>query len=227
MKKEDNDKLEWLLKKHEQPEQLSDEDIQNVLDSADMAADISTLSTIKRAMTASRAELSDDEIESQWKSFEAKMATRKERERKSAHYSWMKIAAMFVGVVMIAGVAFAAIDYMVRTSKAVSPSADIAQNAKENNSALRGNDVATADTLSVVQDEKDNIVEFDDVELHGILTAMADYYKLKLKYENEQSKHIKMFFKWNKQSDIASIVELLNSYDRINIVLEGNTLTVK
>lgn len=196
-------------------------------ENVEQRSDVELLSAIKRAMATERAKLSDEEIDKQWQAFEA--AHYKPNSNENARgkgWRWTKIAAMFVGVVMIAGVAFATIQMVVGRQQSASPT-EKALTDNENSSVASSNMAVAPDSLTTAATDFANIVEFDDVELHSILTAMADYYKLKLKYENEQSKHIRMFFKWNKQSDIASIVELLNSYDRISIALEGNTLTVK
>lgn len=227
MKKEDNNKLERLLKMHEQAEQLSDEDIQKVLDDADDAADLNTLSDIKRAMATKRTDISDDEIDRQWETFEAKHSMLWQRESRRMGWSWMKIAAMFVGVMMIVGVAFAAIKVIVGHRQEASLKAEKTLTANKQSPVSTVNTVALSDSIDSAATDSANIVRFDDVELQTILNAVAQHHGLKLQYENEQSKHIRMFFKWNKQADIASIVQMLNSYDRISIELDGNVLIIK
>lgn len=227
MKKEDNNKVERLLRMHEHAELLSDDDIQTLLDSADKDDDINTLSAVRRAMAREKADISDDEIDRQWKSFETELSAKEERKNNTAGRSWLQIAATFVGILMIAGVAFAAIHIINNNRQNAMSQNQSNAVATENGSASQANTAQLADTTTTVHGEEGDIVEFDDVPLGDILKAMAAHYKLKLQFENEQSKHIKMFFKWNKQSDIAEIVEILNSYNRINIEQNGDVLIVK
>lgn len=227
MKKMNNLNLERLLKMHEQPELFSDEEIQNALDSDDVSADINNLSAIKRALATEQTAIGDDEINRQWQAFEIKHFGKGKRNGKSVERSWLKVAALFVGVVLIAGVAFAAIGIITNRHQGISTQIETVLEATEKTMGLPSNKAVLSDTLITMPIDSSGIVQFDDVELHDILSAMAAHYHLKLQYESEQTKHVKLFFKWNKRADKASIVELLNSYNRISMELSGETLIIK
>lgn len=227
MDKMNENNIERLLQMHDNLEQFDDDELQNVLDSDDMAADLDTLSAVKRALATEQAGIDDDEISRQWAAFEAKHFTQEKPETTIIGRSWLKIAAMFVGVVMIVGMAFAAVHIINSQRQSTATQTEAAAMMKDETLKSQLDATELADTTAATSTEETDIVEFDDVELSDILNAMAAYYHIELQYENKQSKHIKLFFKWNKQADVASIVELLNSYDRINMELSGETLIIK
>lgn len=186
-------------------------------------ADIEAIAKIKCALATDMADVSDEEIEVEWKEFETKHFKPKDNNVVSLGRSWLKVAAVLVGIVMITCAAFAFIHiYNVHQQ-------DTSQNLpiENNETAVPNVNNEMADTTTTTQPNDGDIVEFDDVELNVMLEQMATHYHLKLKYENEQSRHIRLFFKWNTNADIASIVKILNNYNRISMELSGDTLIVK
>lgn len=168
------------------------------------------------------AELSDEEIERQWRKFETKHF----KEKAEGKISWLKVAATFLGIVMITGAAFAFIHVINDHSQSTTAN-DVSLTAEREMQTVRHSNAELADTTAIAQPDETEVVEFDDVELCDILEQMANHYHLTLRYEGEQSKHVRLFFKWDKQADISSVVKLLNTYKRIDLKLEDETLIVK
>lgn len=222
----DNDR-ERLFEMTDSPEQFSDEELNGALQSDGSDGDLNRLSTLKRAMAMNRADLSEDDINRQWETFKATHSDMSDGEQPRIRRSWLKVAAMFTGAIMIAGIAFAAISIVKDRHQDKSEETESVLNTADSQTDMADMSMAQSDTTITKTAEAPVTVQFDDVELGNIMNDIAAYYNIKLKYENEQTRHIKMFFKWNKQADIAAIVEILNSYDRISMELDGNTLTIK
>ena len=70
-------------------------------------------------------------------------------------------------------------------------------------------------------------VVFDNAELGTILTQMADFYHVKVRYDNADTQHVRLFFNWNKTKTLEQNLEILNAFDRIQIEYAEGELVVK
>ena len=73
----------------------------------------------------------------------------------------------------------------------------------------------------------DTIQVFQDAELQEILTVVANYYKLHTDYRSEEARHVRLYTKWNKAESAEKMVKRLNRFDKVNLTLEGDVLTVR
>ena len=58
---------------------------------------------------------------------------------------------------------------------------------------------------------------FENTELQQILDELADHYHLEVDYRNEQSRHIRLYTKWNTSAPLSQMVERLNSFEKVSI----------
>ena len=70
-------------------------------------------------------------------------------------------------------------------------------------------------------------VVFDNTELGTILTQMTDFYHVKVRYDNANTQHVRLFFNWNKTKTLEQNLEILNAFDRIQIEYAEGELVVK
>ena len=92
---EQNDKIRLLLDMHEHPENYSDEQLAAMLDDEMQEH----LTTAKRAMT----DIPDPNVDAEWQRFE------QEHFAPTKNRSWLKVAAMIAGVLMLSAFTYAAI----------------------------------------------------------------------------------------------------------------------
>ena len=74
---------------------------------------------------------------------------------------------------------------------------------------------------------KEFSVVFDNAELGTILTQMADFYHVKVRYDNADTQHVRLFFNWNKTKTLEQNLAILNAFDRIQIEYAEGELVVK
>ena len=103
-------KTDLLLQMMEQPHQYTADQWQEILADDECRELYTLMSKTQSAVDAARAdgEITDDMIDAEWQRF-----GNEKIEVKSEKYSFLKIAAMFVGILMLSGMAYAAI-YVVR-----------------------------------------------------------------------------------------------------------------
>lgn len=216
------DKIELLLDIQEHPEKYSDEQLNSMLaEDEELAEMMEQLATTKRAMTKEEAEDEQLDMDALWQEFEAEHELEfDEPETKRVSMPLRKIAAMFIGVALTAGVAFAAIQIVRSVSKPTPEPTKIEAPAAPK--AAQPDDEVPADTVVAVKP-----VVFDNVELAQIMAQIAAHYKAEVEIENEDAGAYRLYFEWNSQETLEHVVERLNRFESINIELNNNKMTVK
>ena len=119
---------------------------------------------------------------------------------------WLwKIAAMFVGIILLSGLTFAAV-HIMRSEKT--------EIRSQETEAVT---TSQPSTLNSQLPESDTIRTFENAELQQILGELADHYHLEVDYRNEQSRHIRLYTKWNTSAPLSQMVERLNSFEKVSI----------
>lgn len=216
------DKIELLLDIQEHPEKYSDEQLNSMLaEDEELAEMMEQLATTKRAMTKEEAEDEQLDMDVLWQEFEDEHELEfDEPETKRVSMPLRKIAAMFIGVALTAGVAFAAIQIVRSVSKPAPEPTKIETPAAPK--AAQPDDEVPADTVVAVKP-----VVFDNVELAQIMEQIAAHYKAEVEIENEDAGAYRLYFEWNSQETLEHVVERLNRFESINIELNNNKMTVK
>ena len=216
------DKIELLLDIQEHPEKYSGEQLNSMLaEDEELAEMMEQLATTKRAMTKEEAEDEQLDMDALWQEFEDEHKLEfDEPETKRVSMPLRKIAAMFIGVALTAGVAFAAIQIVRSVSKPAPEPTKIEAPAAPK--AAQPNDEVPADTVVAVKP-----VVFDNVELAQIMAQIAAHYKAEVEIENEDAGAYRLYFEWNSQETLEHVVERLNRFESINIELNNNKMTVK
>lgn len=140
--------------------------------------------------------------------------------------SWRKLAASIAGFVLISGIAFAAIHtYIKRSQETTQITADTHPEVIKSDSAKQ---VTAKDSLTHPKPEKPAIHKtFENVAFDQMISEIASYYDLQVKFENNEDKTLRLYYEWNSHSSIENIVKELNQFEHVNIELQQNELIVK
>ena len=140
--------------------------------------------------------------------------------------SWRKLAASIAGFVLISGIAFAAIHtYIKRSQEPTQVTADTHQETMKSDSVKQ---VAEKDSLAHPKPEKPAIHKtFENVAFEKMISEIASYYDLQVKFENNEDKTLRLYYEWDSHSSIENIVKELNQFENVNIELQQNELIVK
>ncbi len=187
---ESNDKLEQLLKQMYTQEALHDEDI----DTSDI-------------------------IDEEWVKFEAEHFGDQRSERKGKKLPFHKIAAMFVGLLMLSGIAYATV-HIIRSQQTA--------NSRQETVATTNTQRSTLDARPEAKDSAlMKPIVYEDAELTTILDDIATFYQVEPVYRNEATKHIRLYFTWDKKQTIDNIIDTFNKFERINITRYDKILIVE
>lgn len=89
---------------------------------------------------------------------------------------------------------------------------------------------STADSLAPKQETKKPapvVKVFDNTTLSDILSAMGQYYGLKVVFRSEFSKAIRLHFEWDQAKSIDANIAVLNGFQQITVTRNGDTLNVE
>ena len=168
----------------------------------------------KRALMKHQPVESQEAIDAAWQDFEAKHFPK-------AKVSILhKVAASFIGLLFISGIAFAAV-HIVRNYRNT-----VGENVKSPTQEMRISNshqpTLPADTTITIPP-----VVFDNVTLDSILPQIARHYGYTVSFRSDKSKPLRLFLTWNPQDSIQKVTDKLNLFEQIHIVLDEQTMIVE
>lgn len=224
------DKFEKILDIIDHQEKYSDEEIREILQDEECRKLYQTMMEVGSALENSSPIINVDE---EWEKFSQEHHLQEEATQNAAQNaashpitSWRKLAASIAGFVLISGIAFAAIHtYIKRSQEPTQVTADTHPEVIKSDSAKQ---VAAKDSLTHPKPEKPAIHKtFENVAFEKMLSEIASYYDLQVKFENNEDKTLRLYYEWDSHSSIENIVKELNQFENVNIELQQNELIVK
>jgi len=224
-------RIEWLLELQEHPEQLTDEQLQQILADDEMRQLIQQLGFAKRAFKHDELNNDTPDVDNEWEKFAASHAEGLDALDKDKaqphsslftfHSSLHKIAASFIGVLLASGIAFAAIQIVrnINTSKQQLPTTEQTTDMKP--AASLPADTLKTDTISTEP------YIFNNVPLDSMLTAIATAHGGGVKFENDAARQLRFHFVWKREDSLTRVVEKLNTFEAVNIGIENKTLVIR
>lgn len=224
------DKFEKILDIIDHQEKYSDEEIREILQDEECRKLYQTMMEVDSALEPPSPIINVDE---EWEKFSQEHQLQEEATQNAAQEaashpitSWRKLAASIAGFVLISGIAFAAIHtYIKRSQEPTQITADTHPEVIKLDSAKQ---VAATDSLTHPKPEKPAIHKtFENVAFEQMISEIASYYDLQVKFENNEDKTLRLYYEWNSHSSIENIVKELNQFENVNIELQQNELIVK
>lgn len=206
-------KIKMLLDMQEHPEQFSEQELEQMLSDAEAQELMEATAQLKRAMKNDEFSISEQEIEDEWQAFAANRLAEQKPQR-----TWLKIAAMFIGVLFMTGIAFAAIHIIKQNTGA--------QEMKQVEQPVIQQPVSTG-TVNNDTIAKTEPVIFDNVTLDSIAKEIADYHHIEVDLQNELAKQLRFYFVWKQDDDLQEVVEKLNMFDHVDMTIENGKLIVR
>ena len=223
-----DEKRLMLFDMQEHPEKYTDEQVERLL--ADEEAQEFLRDLAMARMAGKKATPKKVDVDKAWKEFSEKHNKAKpiSNGTNTPYRNRMQIAASIIGIIFISGVALAAVQNgwfkFVVSDKVADNKTKTEQTVKQKPSAddsLKAMTAEPNDSLNMKP------VVFDNAELGTILTQMTDFYHVKVRYDNADTQHVRLFFNWNKTKTLEQNLEILNAFDRIQIEYAEGELVVK
>ena len=218
--KTDRQLTERLLELQEHPEQVTDEQLQQALDDPQMRELVEQMAFAKRTFKNEELQTEELDVEGEWERFATKNFDEGNETRHG--YPFMKMAASFIGVLLVSGMAFAAI-HIVRMVN--SQKAETVQT--EQPASYKPSSVLPADTVKTDTTTTEQPVVFDNVPLEKMLTEIAAYYHVEVSFQNDDARQLRFHFVWKREGGLGHAIEKLNRFESLTVRLDENKIIVE
>ena len=239
----DSQKWDLLLDLLEHPEKYSETQKNELLGDEEVNELYQQLIETRQSLdfAKSKEEMKMPSIDAEWEKLkdEMKLKEKQQKEEMSQDaetqqtaksfplWSPMRKVAAVAAVLVVSGITFAAIHLVTRSH----------QPSDKNNTELvssRKNSIqqVSAPQKSNIEEKADSAslaqlpLVYENAELQNILTPIAGHFHLKVTYQNESARHIRLFLQLKEDMSIDDIIKLMNHFEKVNIRREGQTLIV-
>ena len=192
--------IEELLKMTERPQDYSDEEIRQMMNDPDMRAYYELMVSAEAGFSLRKEG----------------HGNHRERSRDSKDHESipmiLRIAAIFIGVLLLSGISFAAYRLMVSGGESQAQKVEMSDSPQQ------------AASPQQVITEPNAVRTFENTELQQILQELSDYYHVGVEFRNEQSRHIRLYTKWDTTAPLHQMIERLNGFEKVSIRLTDNQI---
>ena len=185
---ETNDKLLKLLRLMDEPEAMTEAQLQELLSDEEVRKAYDVMADCKKLYQ-----------KPQQKPLSVKWLQLRQR---------FRIAAVFLGAVLLCGLAWAIIPHII------SSHTDSPQPAQVSTPLPRSGG-------------EESSVRFDDVRLDSILTVVSAHYGKAVSFRDEEPRSMKLITTWNPDESLEAFIDHLNMFDYIQLTLKNDTIFVE
>ena len=217
-------RIALLLELQENPERMTEQELQQLMEDKGMRLLIEQLAFAKRAFANQEAASETPSVDAEWDNFANKYAdelSRLDHQQVKIAFSTLlrRIAAIVVGIVLLSGIAFATAHYIKNFIN------DNQGNSIENN--LIG--TPQKQTFPTENNTEIPVTKriFDNVPLEEILAEIAVAYNTEVEFQDDAKRSLHLHFVWKSEDNLIRVVEKLNTFNAINITIKNNKIIVK
>ena len=209
-----NENIRQLLEMLDNPDAYTEQQIQDIINRDEDTRETYRLMVEAKRSSRHRQDQKPVDIDAAWQSFNQKL------QPKQQGFGWMKIAASFIGVLLVSGIAFAAIHIVRQHQKQEAPQSEMTENVTNPVTTLPA-DTLTKDTVTVQP------VIYDNIPLEKMLPEIAAHYDVKVIFTNDEVRGLRFRFVWNPQQGINQVISDLNQFERLTVTRKDNQIIVE
>ena len=207
---ETNEKLMTLLRLMDEPEAMTDEQLEELLADDEVRNAYNLMADCKKVYKSEELRVKSEEFAAAIPSLEPLGTPIGNSSLFTLHSSLLKIAAVFLGAVFLCGLAWAIMPRLI------SPHTDSPQSAQ-----------ATTPLPHREGQGGGSPIRFDDMRLDSILTVVSAHYGKAVSYRDEEPRTMKFITTWNPADSLAVFIDHLNMFDYLRLTLRNDTIFVE
>jgi len=209
-----SENIRQLLEMLDNPDAYTEQEIQNIINRDEDTRETYRLMVAAKRSSRQRQADKPIDVDAAWQKLNQKVHP------KQHGLGWMKIAASFIGIMLVSGIAFAAIQ-IVRYAQQHTPKTEEVINTTKP-AITTPSDTLPTDTTAVSQP-----VIYDNIPLEKMLSEIAAHYDAKVTFVNDEARGLRFRFVWNPQKGIGQVVSDLNQFERLTVTLKDDVITVE
>ena len=187
---ETNDKLMTLLRLMDEPERVTEAQLQELLSDEEVRAAYNVMADCKKLYQKPHTQ----PLRVKWLQLGQRF----------------RIAAVFLGAVLLCGLAWAIIPHIISSHTDSPQSAQVTAPLPHREGQGGG-----------------SLLRFDDVRLDSILAVVSAHYGKAVSFRDEEAKGMKFIMTWNPDTPLSDFIDGLNLFDGLSLTLQRDTIFVE
>ena len=219
-----NENIRQLLEMLDHPEAYTEQEIHDIINRNEDTRETYRLMVEAKRSSRNRQDETPVDVDDAWQRF----AEQNKIQTSILNSQIKKVAASFIGVLLVSGIAFAAIHIVRHYVGGDMPTPPQETQIVEANQQVALDDtvkVATTDTIAPKATMEP--VVFDNVPLEEMLPKIAAHYEATVTFANDKARQLRFRFVWNPKQDIGQVVSDLNQFESLTVTLKDNQITVE
>ena len=153
----------------------------------------------------------EPDVDAAWQEFEAKLSQHTHAGKPTRWYSSMrKIAAVFVGILLVSVTTFATVNIVQRR---------VAKKAEPVENTVVSEPKSTTKVVPPVH--------FENTTLDSILAKVASHYHLSVSYNDKAAKSMKFYITWHPSKGISHFIQKMNMFDGLLLSVKQDTIHIE
>ena len=214
-----SENIRQLLEMLDNPDAYTEQEIQNIINRDEDTRETYRLMVASKRSSRQRQADKPIDVDAAWQKIAEQLPTPVGAGLGAGAVIY-KIAASFIGIMLVSGIAFAAIQ-IVRYAQQHTPKTEEVINTTKP-AITTPSDTLTTDTTAVSQP-----VIYDNIPLEKMLSEIAAHYDAKVTFVNDEARGLRFRFVWNPQKGIGQVVSDLNQFERLTVTLKDDVITVE
>lgn len=210
-----SENIRQLLEMLDNPDAYTEQEIQNIINRDEDTRETYRLMVAAKRSSRQRQADKPIDVDAAWQKIAEQLPT-----PVGAGSVIYKIAASFVGVLLVSGIAFAAIQIVRYAQQHTPRTEEVINTTKRANTTP--SDTLPTDTTAVSQP-----VIYDNIPLEKMLSEIAAHYDAKVTFVNDEARGLRFRFVWDPQKGIGQVVSDLNQFERLTVTLKDDVITVE
>ena len=219
-----NDNIRQLLEMLDNPEAYTEQEIHDIINRDEDTRETYRLMVEAKRSSRNRQDETPVDVDAAWQRF----AEQNKTQTSILNSQIKKIAASFIGVLLISGIAFAAIHIVRHYVEQDMPTPPQETQIVEANQQVALDDTVKVETTDTIAPRATmEPVVYDNVPLEEMLPEIAAHYKATVNFANDKARQLRFRFVWNPQQDIDQVVSDLSQFESLTVTLKDNQITVE
>ena len=192
-------KTDLLFQMMEQPQAFTEQQWQEILSDEECRQLYSMMAKTKSAFKAQK-KIDDKTIDDEWK-----------RLTVSANHRWLHVAAMFVGILLLSGIAIAAIYVLVPH---IAPEGASTASRTESVVSPQGGEGGGT------------FVRFSNTSLDSVLSVVSLHYNHAVCFRSDALRQLRFTIAWDSIEPLATFLDNVNEFEGLHLVDERDTIFI-
>ncbi len=237
-----NENIRQLLEMLDHPEAYTEQEIHDIINRDEDTRETYRLMVEAKRSSRNRRNEAPVDVDDAWQRFAKKQNYQSSSQPRGIHaktrfsnlqfsifnYQFGKIVASFIGVLLVSGIAFAAIHIVRHYVEQDMPTPPQETQIVEPHQQIIPDDTVKVETTDTIAPKATmEPVVFDNVPLEEMLPEIATHYDATVTFGNDNARQLRFRFVWNPKQDIGQVVSDLNQFESLTATLKDNQITVE